>query len=280
MSAVATVARPGSALNHLAHWELVVGGALVSVIAVLALFGPALTGHDPAFVNLEQRFVPPFSPEHLLGTDQLGRDLLARLLHGLRWSLSTALCATLLAFLVGTALGLVAARSSSLAGKTIRQITAFAQSFPVFVLAVSLVAIVGNGFTAIVLILGLVTWPVFCRVVQAEASSLFTREYVLAAEMLQMSSVRLYTRHILPGLLPSLSVLVPFHFADMLIAESALSFLGIGAALGSPTWGNMLQESRAYLTNAPWIMLVPAAAVVTLVIAANLLGDGLRRRLA
>lgn len=279
MSAVAASVRQDSPPQR-ASRELMVGGALVAGIVALALFGPALTGHDPLFVNLEQRFVRPFSPQHLLGTDQLGRDLFARLLHGLRWSLSTALCATLLAFVVGTVLGLLAARSHSIAGKAIRQVTAFAQSFPVFVLAVSLVAVVGNGFNALVLILGLVTWPVFCRVVQAEAASLFTREYVLAAEMLQMSSVRLYLRHVLPGLLSSLSVLVPFHFADMLIAESALSFLGIGAPLGSPTWGNMLQESRAYLTNAPWLMLVPASAIVTLVIAANLLGDGLRRRLS
>jgi peptide/nickel transport system permease protein len=280
MSAVAASVGPDSRSRHLAHWELTVGSALVAGIVVLALFGPALAGYDPAFVDLEQRFVRPFSPQHLLGSDQLGRDLFARLLHGLRWSLSTALCATLLAFFAGTVLGLLAARSHSIAGKAIRQVTAFAQSFPVFVLAVSLVAIVGNGFSALVLILGMVTWPVFCRVVQAEAASLFTREYVLAAEMLQMSSVRLYVRHVLPGLLSSLSVLVPFHFADMLIAESALSFLGVGAPLGSPTWGNMLQESRSYLTNAPWLMLVPASAIVALVIAANLLGDGLRRRLA
>jgi peptide/nickel transport system permease protein len=280
MSALATVVTPSATSQRLARPELLISGVLLSGILVLAVFGPMLAGYDPQFVNLEQRFVRPFLAQHVFGTDQLGRDLFARLLHGLRWSLSTALCATLLAFAVGTVLGLLAARSHSIAGKTIRQVTAFAQSFPVFVLAVSLVAVVGNGFQAIVLILGLVTWPVFCRVVQAEAASLFTREYVLAAEMLQMSPVRLYLRHVLPGLLPSLSVLVPFHFADMLIAESALSFLGIGAPLGSPTWGNMLQESRAYLTNAPWLMLVPALAIVTLVIAANLLGDGLRRRLA
>jgi peptide/nickel transport system permease protein len=131
----------------------------------------------------------------------------------------------------------------------------------------------------VVLVLGLVTWPVFCRVVQAEAASLFAREYVLAAEMLQMSRLRLYFRHVVPGLLPSLSVLLAFHFADMLIAESALSFLGIGAPLGAATWGNMLQESRAYLLSAPWLLLVPASAIVMLVITANLLGDGLRRHL-
>jgi peptide/nickel transport system permease protein len=280
LSAVIALGRVSLGTRYLARWELVTGSALLIPVAVLALLGPAMAGHDPGFIDLENRFAAPLTPGHLLGTDQLGRDVLARLLHGLRWSLSTALSATLLAFAAGTALGLVAARSRSFLGTAIRQITAFAQSFPVFVLAVALVAIVGNGFLAVVLVLGLVTWPVFCRVVQAEAASLFAREYVLAAEMLQMSAARLYLRHVLPGLVPSLSVLVAFHFADMLIAESALSFLGIGAPLGSATWGSMLQESRAYLLNAPWLLLAPAGAVVLLVITANLLGDGLRRHLA
>lgn len=279
MSAVlAPAATPGGAgRQRLVYWELGIGGALVGLLVVLALLGPGISGYDPYFVDLENRFVPPFSADHLLGTDQLGRDMLARLLQGLRWSLGIAMCSTLVAFMVGTGLGLVAARSGGWIATGIRQITAFAQSFPVFVLAVSLVAVLGNGFMTVVAILGLVTWPVFCRVVQAEAASVLAREYVLAAEMLQMSRLRLYGRHVLPGLLPSLSVLLAFHFADMLIAESALSFLGIGAPIGAPTWGTMLQESRTYLLTAPWMLLVPAAAVVVLVIAANLLGDGLRR---
>lgn len=270
----------GLAARYVARWELFAGGALLAFVVLLALVGPALSGHDPRFMDLERRFLPPLSPGHLLGTDQLGRDMLARLLHGLRWSLAAACGATLIAFTVGTALGLLAARSRSFLGTAIRQVTAFAQSFPVFVLAVSMVAVIGSGFLAVVLILGLVTWPVFCRVVQAEAGSLFSREYVLAAEMLQMRAIRLYLWHVLPGLLPSLIVLLAFHFADMLIAESALSFLGIGAPLGAATWGAMLQESRAYLVNAPWLLLVPAGAVVTLVITSNLLGDGMRRLLA
>lgn len=262
------------------RWEVWAGSALLACIVLLVLGAPWLAGEDSQLIDLDRRFVPPFSAGHALGTDQLGRDLGARIVLGLRWSFATALCATLVAFSIGTALGLVAGRNQSWLAKAIRQATALAQSFPVFVLAVSVVAVVGNGFVAISAILGLVTWPVFCRVVQAETASLLAREYVLAAEMLQMSRVRLYCMHVLPGLVGSLSVLLPFHFADMLIAESALSFLGVGAPLGAATWGNMLQESRSYLWSAPWLMLVPAAAIVTLVIAANLLGDGLRRRLA
>lgn len=258
--------------------ELAAGLALFGLLLLAGALGPRLVGHDPLFVQLEQRLAPPLSPGHGLGTDHLGRDVGARLLQGLRWSVGISLAATLLAFLIGTALGLLAARRRSALSTAIGQVTAFAQSFPAFVLAVGMVAMLGSGFWTVVLVLGLVTWPVFCRVVQAEAASLMQREYAVAARLMQMPPWRWYAWHVLPGLLPSLSVLFAFHMAEMLMAESGLSFLGIGAPLGSPTWGAMLSDSRPYLTSAPWTMLAPAAAIVSLVTAANLVGDGLRRR--
>jgi len=257
---------------------MALGLALIAILAIGALVGPAVAWRDPTFIRLDERLLPPLSPGHPLGTDQLGRDIAVRMVAGLRWSMATAGLATLIAAGLGTVLGLIAAGGRAPFAGIIRQVTALAQSFPVFVLAVSIIAVVGNGFWAVVLTLGLVTWPVFCRVVEAEASSLMRREYVLAAALMQMGTFRLYLWHIMPGLVPSLAVLVAFHFADMLIAESALSFLGIGAPLGAATWGAMLSESRAYLLTAPWLLLVPAAAVVLVVIAFNLVGDGLRRR--
>jgi peptide/nickel transport system permease protein len=256
-------------------------GLLLLAIVVIALLGPVLLGRDPMQIDLAARFLPPLAEGHLLGSDQLGRDVAARLLAGLRWSLSIAAGATLIAFLLGTAIGLLAARSRALVGTALRQVTIFTQSFPFFVLAVSIVAVVGkSGFDTLVLTLGLVTWPVFARVVQAEASSLFTREYVLAAEMMQMRTARLFLRHILPALVPSLSVLLVFHFADMIIAESALSFLGIGAPLGAATWGGMLNESRAHMLAAPWMLLAPAACLVLLVVGAHALAQRLREAAA
>ncbi len=254
------------------------GLALIAGLAVLALAGPLLPGVDPDFIRLHDRLLPPFSHGYLLGTDHLGRSISARLLAGLQWSMATAGLATLIAFVLGTSLGLVAASGRWPVAGLVSQITALAQAFPVFVLAAAIIAIVGNGYWAVVTTLGLVTWPVFARVVAAEAASLFSREYVLAASMMQMSWLRLLVWHILPGLVPSLAVLGAFHFADMLIAESALSFLGIGAPLGASTWGAMLSESRAYLLTAPWTLLVPAGAVVLVVIAFNLVGDALRRK--
>jgi peptide/nickel transport system permease protein len=257
------------------------GLGIMALFLIAALAGPGLSGHDPRFVDLDRRLLPPLTGDHLLGTDQLGRDMLARLLAGLRWSLSIAALATLAAVAIGLALGLLAARSPyPWVRGAIGQVTALFQAFPVFVLAVTIVAVVGANFGSISLTLGLAGWPLFCRVVQAEGQSLLQREYVLAAAMTQMSPARLYGLHVLPGLAPSLAVLIPVRFADMLIAESALSFLGLGAPLGAATWGAMLSESRGYLLTAPWLLLAPAAAVVLVVIALNLLGGALRRRFA
>lgn len=244
---------------------------------VIMIFGDALSGHDYRAIDLSNRLAAPLSPGHLLGTDELGRDVLARLLNGLRWSVGAALCATVIAFTIGTFFGLVAAHRGAFLGGAIRLLTTFTQSFPSFVMAVTVIAILGDsGFLAVTLTLGLVTWPVFSRVVYAEARSLFQREYVQAAEMTGMRMARLYGRHVLPALVPSLSVLVVFHFADMIVAESALSFLGIGAPLGAATWGAMLSEGRSFMLEAPWLTLAPAFAMVVIIVAAHNLGQHLR----
>lgn len=250
---------------------------VLALLAFGAIVGPALPGRGPDFVDLDQRLLPPLRAGHWLGTDQLGRDLGARLLSGMRRSVATAGAATLVASVLGTLLGLVAARDRSWLAAAVAKVTTLTQAFPVFVLAAAVVAVAGNGYVAVVLALGLMTWPVFGRVVRAEAASLFTRDHVLAARMMQMRETRLVFWHVMPGLVPSLAVLVPFHFADMLIAESALSFLGIGAHLGEASWGTMLSDSRAYLLTAPWLLLVPATMIVVVVIVFNLLGDATRR---
>lgn len=257
-----------------AVWLLIAAGLACLLVIV---FGDSLSGHDHRAMNLDQRLAAPFQGGHLLGSDELGRDVLARLLTGLRWSVATALSATAIAFVIGTAFGLIAARRPSAMGEVMRLLTTFTQAFPPFVLAVAVIAVMGDaGFVSIVLTLGLVTWPVFSRVVYAEARSLFQRDYVLAAEMTGVGAFRLYLRHVLPGLAPSLSVLVVFHFADMIVAESALSFLGIGAPLGAATWGAMLSESRGYMLAAPWLTLAPALAMVGLIVCAHAFGQHLR----
>jgi peptide/nickel transport system permease protein len=193
--------------------------------------------------------------------------------------LSIAVTSTAIAFAIGTAFGLVAARQGSFLWSAMRLLTTFTQAFPPFVLAVAVIAVTGEaGFISIVLTLGFITWPVFSRVVYAEASSLFTREYVIAAQMMGLPRWKLYARHILPSLVPSLSVLAVFHFADMIIAESALSFLGIGAPMGSASLGSMLSTSRGYMLSAPWLMLIPATSIVLAIVVAHYFGQRLRDR--
>ena len=257
--------------------EFLAGAGAVLFVLAAAIVGP-LFAPDPYATSLDGRLLPPGTAGHWLGTDALGRDLAARILTGLGWSLAVATVATAIAAALGTALALLAAERAGWIRTAILQLVAAVLSFPGLVVAIAVIAVIGHGYWPLTLTLGLLSWPVFARVVYAEARGLLERDYVLAARLCGASRLRILTGHVLPGIAPTLYVLLAFHLADMLVAESALSFLGLGAPLGSPSLGNMLAESRQYLYVAPWLMFVPAAAIVAVVIAANLLGDGLTRR--
>ncbi len=255
--------------------ELWLGGVLGLSLLLLTVFSGLVQSHDPMYGDLMVRFASPGTPGHWVGTDNLGRDMWSRVVAGLAWSLSCALVATLIAAVIGTVLGLLAAENHGRLRGAIRQAVDLVLAFPGLVAAICVIAVVGQGFWPLVLTLGLLTWPVFARVVYAEALSLLERDYVLAARLVGVSRTRILLGHVLPGLRATLLVMLAFHFADMLIAESALSFLGIGAPLGDPTWGNMLAESRQFLFRAPWMLFVPAGAIILAVVTANLLGDGI-----
>jgi len=258
------------------RFELALGSVLVGALVLLGLAGKAWVGLDPMEGNLMARFTPP-DAANLLGTDNLGRDLFARVLAGLRWSLSAALLATGAAAVIGTTLGLLAAETEGWARRWVLGSIDLVLAFPGLVAAIVVIAVVGQGFWPLVLTLGLLSWPVFARVVYAESLKLLAQNYVLAARLSGAGSAAILIGHLLPALKGTLAVMLAFHFADMLIAESALSFLGLAAPLGEPTWGNMLAESRPHLFRAPWMLFVPAGAIVLVVVAANLVGDGLAR---
>lgn len=255
--------------------ELVLGIAFFVVLLALAFFRSRFQTHDPFTGDLLKRFSEVGAAGHLLGTDNLGRDVWSRLLEGIRWSISAASLATLIAFLLGTAVGLMAARFPGWIRTVLNQVVDMTLAFPNLIIAIVAVAVVGRGFWPLTITLGLVSWPVFARIVFAETLSLLERDFVVAAHAFGARPVAILAGHVMPGLRPTLSVVLAFHFADMLVAESALSFLGLGAPLGVPTWGNLLQESRAYLTVAPWLLAVPAAGIVHAVVTVNLIGDGL-----
>ena len=258
--------------------ELLIGLALTVCFVLMAIFGSALSPHDPMQGDLYDRFAPLGTEGNWLGTDHLGRDLWARVAEGASWSIAVALVSNAISMAIGIALGLIAAERSGWMRTIFEQSVATVLAFPGLIIAICIVAVFGQGFWPLVLTLGLLTWPVIARIVYAEASSLFKRDYITAAYCMGASRRRVFLTHLIPALSPTLMVVTAFHFADMLIAESALSFLGIGAPLGAPTWGNMLAESRVYLFQAPGMLFVPAAAIVLAVLAANLLGQGLSAR--
>ncbi|MDX2142122.1 MAG: ABC transporter permease [Rhodospirillaceae bacterium] len=264
-----------SRLKDITSLELIVAFTLFTALVILAVFGQWLQTHDPMQGDLMARFAPPGEKGYILGSDHLGRDLWSRAVAGLQWSMACALTANTINLFIGSTLGLIAAEKEGWARTIVRQFTDTLQSFPFLVAAIIVVVIVGHGFLPLVLTLGFLAWVVFMRVVYAEASSIFQRDYVKAARIAGVSRLSIMFQHVLPGVRASLFVVFAFHFAGLLIAESALSFLGIGAPLGVPTWGNMLAESRQYLLKAPWMLMVPAGAIVLAVITTNLVGDGI-----
>ncbi|MEM8589976.1 MAG: ABC transporter permease [Pseudomonadota bacterium] len=250
-------------------------GMVIVLCFAIATIGVLIWPPAEAYTgNLMERWKAPLEDGSVLGTDQLGRSLLWRVAAGMPWSLGIAFTAAVIAMTLGTAAGLLAAWSPGPIRRIVQHLVDTVIAFPSLVLAVTVIALLGRGFWPLAATLGLATWPIAARVVYAEAMSISKRDYVMAARLAGVGSTTILITHVLPALRPTLLVMFAFTFADMLIAESALSFLGIGVPLTAPSWGNMLSESREYLVEAPQQMLVPATAIVLAVVAFNLIGDG------
>lgn len=268
----------GGTRSRASSASLVVGGVLAALLVIVALTSPWLGFPDPMHTELTQRLRPPGTPGHPLGTDQLGRDMLSRVLSGARWSLGIGTVATAIGLAIGVTLGVAAGWARGVPRILLTRAIDIGISFPYLVIALTVVAVVGRGFWPLALTLGLVCWPPIARVGYAETLGLAQREYVVAARLMGVRASVVVLSHVLPALRPTVQVMAAFTFAEMMISESGMSFLGLGAPLGAPTWGNELSASRSYLPQAPWMMLVPAAAIVIGVLAANLVGDGLTAR--
>ena len=283
MNALTDVATTRYNTSH-KHWqkvravanpEIIIAFTLFTILTIIAVFGQILQTHEPMQGDLMQRFTAPGNNGYIMGSDHLGRDLWSRMVEGLQWSMACALTANVINLAIGATLGLLAAEKPGWLRICINQLVYTLQSLPGLVILICVVVVVGQGFMTLVLTLGLLSWVVYMRVIYAEASSLYQREYVQAARLAGVNRWAIMFGHILPGVRASLFVVFAFHFAGLLIAESALSFLGLGAPLGVPTWGNMLAESRQYMIRAPWMLIVPAGAIVTAVVTMNLVGDGI-----
>jgi peptide/nickel transport system permease protein len=256
--------------------SFVLGAAVVTVLAVAALAAPWLAHQDPQAMDMVHRLLPPGSAGHPLGTDNFGRDLFARLIYGARLSLGMAVVAVLGAAVLGVAAGMVAGFYGGLVDLLVMRVVDVCLGFPAIVLALALVAALGPGARNIVIALWSVFWTGYARVVRASVLSERTREYVEAVRAAGASDLRLMVRHILPNVAGPVIVLATLGLGNAILAESGLSFLGVGVQPPAPSWGWTLAYGMNYLRSDPWLATLPGAAIMLSVLGFNLMGDGLR----
>lgn len=250
------------------------------LLVLAAFFAPLLAPADPLKTGFSTRTRPPailgYDSAFLLGSDGLGRDILSRLLYGGRISLTLAAIAVACSAAVGVTLGLVSGYFGGRVDDAIMRLVDVQLSFPIIMLAIAVIAVVGTSLEALLGVLVLAGWVIYARTVRASVLSLRQQDYVLAARALGGGAPRVILRHILPNVQAPILVVGTVQLATMILLESGLSFLGLGVQPPTPSWGYMLAEGRDYLSNAWWISTVPGIAISLAVLAANLIGDGLR----
>jgi peptide/nickel transport system permease protein len=256
---------------------------VLATVLVCALFAPWIAPQKPRVGNLGEKLSPPFwmeggSVAHILGTDYLGRDILSRVIHGARVSLSVALLAVFFAGSVGTFIGLMAGYFGGLLDTLSMRLTDITLSIPLILLAIILVAALGVSFTNVIVVVVLLLWPYYARQVRGETLSIKERDFIALARVAGCSDARIMIRHILPNVMPSLLVLLTLQSAYVILLESALSFLGVGIPPPTPAWGLMVGEGRMYIASAWWLSFWPGLAILLTVLSINLLGDWLRDR--
>jgi len=254
--------------------SLAAGAAMVAVLLLLAAAGPSVTAADPLAIDLNHVLAGP-SRAHPLGCDALGRDLLARMIWGARISVGIAAAVVSVSLLIGTLIGGIAALSGGRIDQLLMRTVDVLLAFPGILLAIALAAILGPGLLDLVIALAAMGWTGYARLVRGEILSLRERDYVQGARALGASPAGLLLFHLLPGVAAPLAVQASFGIGGIIIAEAALSFLGLGIPPPQPTWGGMLDEGRAFLLVAPHLTTVPGLAIGLSVLGFNFLGDGL-----
>jgi peptide/nickel transport system permease protein len=258
-----------------------VGAALLAVLLAAGFVGSLVTPYHPAAQNLGLTVHPPSlvpvrGAVHLLGTDQLGRDVFSRLLVGLRISLLVALAVVPLSTLVGLTVGMVTGYRGGWLDIALMRLVDAQLSIPTLLLTVAVIAVLGSGLLQIVAVLVIAGWPSYARVVRAEVLSLREREFAAAARAVGASDVRILSQHVLPNVLPTVLVLATLHLPVVIVLEAALSFLGLGIQPPTPSLGQMLGYSQDLVWQAWWMPTIPGVAITLVVLAFNLLGDRMR----
>lgn len=252
-----------------------VGLALVIMLVILGAFPEVFAPFSPYVQTLRDRGAAP-SAMHPFGVDQVGRDILSRVIYGARIALLVGLSATGLSLLVGVAVGATAGYFGRTVDTVLMRFVDALMAFPVLVLLIAAAAAIGPGLSNLIVIIGLTTWAQYARVVRAEVLRLREQEFVAAARAVGATSTRIIVRHLLPNMLGPIIVLASLSVASVILLESALSFLGLGVQPPTPSWGSMLSDGRTYILPYPGIAIFPGLAITVVVLAFNLLGDGLR----
>ena len=254
------------------------GGLIVLVFILVGIFGPLLAPHDPNRQELTAMLKPPqgLGEAHALGTDNLGRDIASRIIHGARVSLLVAFAVVFVSGFIGVSLGAISGYFGGKADFIIQKLVEVVWAFPPLLLGITIMAFLGQGLTNLILALVAQRWIPYCRVVRGQALSLRERDFVVAARSLGATKKQIIVRHILPNLIQISLVIGTFAMASSIIAEASLSFLGVGVPPEIPTWGTMLADARIYISTAWWLPLFPGLCIFITVLGINLLGDAMR----
>ncbi|GLY79322.1 ABC transporter permease [Actinoallomurus iriomotensis] len=263
--------------NHAA--KVAIG--VLFLVVIVGVFAPLIAPHDPNAQNLTLKLRPPFwsaghQPGYPLGTDNLGRDVLSRIVYGTRISLLVGVSATLLSGVVGTAVGLVSGYYRGWRDQVFMRLADIQLAFPTILLALAIIAVLGPSLWFVILVLGLTGWVNYARVVRAEVLSLRSREFVVAARAIGDNDRQIMTRHLLPNITAPLVTIGTLQVAAMIIAEASLGYLGLGVPPSIPTWGGMLADGQLYLRSAWWIAVFSGAAIMLTTLSINVTGDMLR----
>ncbi|MFP9191864.1 nickel transporter permease [Natronosalvus vescus] len=253
----------------------VIGLVIVLAIIGSALFAPFLTPYDPTEQNLENRLESP-SLEHPMGTDQLGRDILTRLVYGAQISLRIGVIVVAISLAIGTVVGVTAGYAGGYVDEVLMRFVDILLAFPGLLLALVIAGILGPSLTNIMIALAVVGWTRYARVIRGSVLSVKEQEYIKASQLMGVSRVRIVGRHILPNVIGPVVVLATIDMAGVILGTAGLSFLGLGAQPPTPEWGTMISEGRNYLQDAWWVVNFPGMAIMLAVLGFNLLGDGLR----
>lgn len=270
--------RLGRSRNWAHRAQIALSVILLALIVGSAALAPFVAPHDPNAIALGETLQPP-SATHWFGTDQLGRDVLSRVIWGGRISLFIALCAVMLAGVVGGIIGVAAGYFGGLLDSVVMRCADVQFSLPAVILALVLVGAVGPSLTNLIIVLSLANWARFARMIRGEALALRARDFVLLAKLGGASDLRVIAHHILPNVLSTFIVLATLDVGLVIVLEATLSFLGLGVRPPDPSWGTMIADGRNYLEGAWWISILPGCTLMATVLAGNLLGDALRDRL-